>query len=139
MKFSLDFAAGIYTIRSYESGRITVLHPSESRTETGQATAPRVEIYTRSLIISRQALLTDWPPQTLAELQAEHLASALDLNPEVVLLGTGARLQFPDPAYTAPLLERGIGVEIMDTAAACRTYNILIGEERRVVAALLNR
>ena len=58
-------------------------------------------------------------------------------KPEVVLLGTGARLRFPPAAVLAPLTRAGIGVEVMDTAAACRTYNILAGDGRRVVAALL--
>ena len=58
-------------------------------------------------------------------------------KPELALLGTGARLQFPDRRALAPLQEAGIGVEVMDTAAACRTFNILLAEGRRVVAALL--
>jgi uncharacterized protein len=61
----------------------------------------------------------------------------LALEPEVVLLGTGARQQFLHPSRLAPIYRAGVGVEIMTTAAACRTFNILVAEERRVVAALL--
>ena len=61
----------------------------------------------------------------------------VELAPEIVLLGTGAQFRFPEPALLAPLYKAGIGVEVMDTPAACRTYNILLGEGRNVVAALL--
>ncbi len=59
------------------------------------------------------------------------------MRPEIVLLGCGARFRFPSPAVLAPLYGAGIGVEVMDTRAACRTYNILLSEGRRVVAALI--
>jgi len=59
------------------------------------------------------------------------------MKPELVLIGTGAKFEFPEPARLAPLRSAGIGVEVMDTAAACRTYNILLGEGRGVVAALI--
>jgi uncharacterized protein len=61
----------------------------------------------------------------------------LTLEPEIVLLGTGRRQQFPHPRLTQALLEQGVGVEVMDTAAACRTYNVIMLEGRRVAAALL--
>ena len=61
----------------------------------------------------------------------------LELAPEIVLLGSGNSLLWPDAAIVAPLAEAGIGYEIMNTAAACRTYNILVGDGRRVAAALL--
>jgi uncharacterized protein len=59
------------------------------------------------------------------------------MKPEIVLLGTGATFVFPDPARLAPLRDARVGVEVMDTAAACRTYNILLAEGRNVVAALI--
>src|SRR4051812_45412536 len=90
-----------------------------------------------SLVVAADRLVTDWPAGSLEGLSADHLAALLDLKPEIVLLGTGARFQFPDPAVLAPLYKAGIGVEVMDTPAACRTYNILLGEGRRVIAALL--
>ena len=72
-----------------------------------------------------------------AELEATHFLTVEALEPEIVLLGTGQNQHFPHPRLTSPLLNRGVGVEIMDTAAACRTYNIIMAEGRRVVAALL--
>jgi len=89
-----------------------------------------------SLIVLPDQLL-DWPPASFAELAAAHLQSLLALRPEIVLLGTGEQQRFPRPELTRPLLEAGIGVEVMTVAAACRTYNILVAEERRVAAALL--
>jgi uncharacterized protein len=70
----------------------------------------------------------------LAEADFERIAA---LGPEVVLLGTGARLRFPHPRLSAPLARAGIGLEVMDLQAACRTYNILAAEERIVAAALV--
>ena len=67
----------------------------------------------------------------------EHFERVVDLEPELVIFGAGARLRFPPPQYTQGLLKRGIGVEVMDTAAACRTYNVLLGEGRRVGLAVL--
>ncbi len=93
--------------------------------------------YERSLVVDAERIEPDWPVTELAALAAEHLAALVAARPEVVLLGTGARLQFPRPEVLRPLVEAGIGYEIMDNGAACRTYGILIAEGRRVVAALI--
>lgn len=81
----------------------------------------------------------DWPPASFDALTEAHFALIAELQPEVVLLGTGARLRFPHPRLTASLARAGIGLEVMDVQAACRTYNILMAEERVVAAALLLR
>ena len=93
--------------------------------------------YTSSLVVSATRVVSDWPAPSVSELQADHLAAILELEPEVLLLGTGARFAFPAGALLAPLQQAGIGVEVMDTPAACRTYNILLAEGRDVVAALI--
>ena len=80
-----------------------------------------------------------WPVAGFDALAEEHFAMLAALKPEVVLLGTGARLRFPHPRLTAALARARIGLEVMDLQAACRTYNILMAEERRVAAALLFR
>jgi len=80
-----------------------------------------------------------WPVADFDALAEEHFALLAALKPEVVLLGTGSRLRFPHPRLTAPLARARIGLEVMDLQAACRTYNILMAEERRVAAALLFR
>jgi uncharacterized protein len=86
-------------------------------------------------------VLTDrvlpWDAQGFEQLAAAHFEALARLGVEVVLLGTGATLRFPDPRLSRALAEAGIGLEVMDTQAACRTYNILAAEERRVAAALL--
>jgi uncharacterized protein len=78
-----------------------------------------------------------WSATSFESLAAENFAGLAGLDLEVVLLGTGATLRFPSPQVTRPLVEAGIGFEVMDAQAACRTYNILAAEERRVAAALL--
>ena len=93
--------------------------------------------YGASLVVSADRLVADWPIGSVAEISADHLAAILDLKPEIVLLGTGAGFVFPERARLALLYNAGLGVEVMDTAAACRTYNILLGEGRDVVAALI--
>lgn len=92
--------------------------------------------YGSSLIVMAERVL-DWSPSGFSQLNAEDLEILRTLGPEIVLLGTGPAQRFPHPRLTAPLAAAGIGVEIMDLRAACRTYNILVAEERRVAAALL--
>jgi uncharacterized protein len=117
----LESGAGANLVRHYGPGHVVV----------------NADDYRVSLIILPDRLIPDWPPQTFAELRIEHFEALAALRPEVVVLGTGARLQFPAPALTQPLIEAGIGLEVMGTAAACRTYNILVSEGRIVAGALL--
>jgi uncharacterized protein len=93
--------------------------------------------YSASLVVSAERVVTDWPLESIDALAADHVAAILEMKPEIVLLGTGAAFAFPEPARLAPLRDARVGVEVMDTAAACRTYNILLGEGRNVVAALI--
>ena len=93
--------------------------------------------YTSSLVVSGDRLIADWPADSVGALKADHLAAIVQLSPEIVLVGTGAAFTFPEPGVLAPLHAARIGVEVMDTSAACRTYNILLGEGRNVVAALI--
>lgn len=93
--------------------------------------------YHASLVVSGEEVITDWPAASLETLSADHFAAIVALAPEIVLLGTGATFRFPEQATLAPLYRAGIGVEVMDTPAACRTFNILQGEGRKVVAAVV--
>ena len=93
--------------------------------------------HSASLVVSGDRLVTDWPVSSVEGLGADHLAAIVELHPEIVLIGTGRTFVFPEPRLLAPLHDARIGVEVMDTAAACRTYNILLGEGRNVVAALI--
>lgn len=121
MKFTLADEGDNYIIRSYDPGEVVI---NEYR-------------HTGSVIVTPKRLIGDWPPQSFAELTPQHFLALIDLNPQLVILGTGATQLFPDPALYATLIEQGIGIEIMATPAACRTYNILVAEGRKVVAALL--
>ena len=94
-------------------------------------------LYQSSLILTPEQIVTDWPPKWFSDLAAQHFSAVIELDPEIVLLGTGGQLQFPDPDVLSPLVFNNIGFEIMDTGAACRAYNFLMGEGRKVVAALL--
>ncbi len=120
MRFAQDSFAG-NIIRAYAAGQVTV----------------NDDVITRSVIVTPDRIIRDWLPDSFGELEPGHLARLDELQPEIIVLGTGSRLWFPTPEFTAGFLSRGIGVEIMDTNAACRTYNILLSEGRRVVAALL--
>ena len=91
----------------------------------------------QSLVVLRDRVLTDWPPAGFDDLDAGDFALLAELKPEIVLLGTGERLRFPRPELTRALIEARIGLEVMDIQAACRTYNFLAAEERKVAAALL--
>jgi len=92
--------------------------------------------YHSSLILSATDIIDDWPPQTCTELTAQHLQQVIILDPEIVLLGTGSKIVFPGDDILQPITSNRIGYEIMDTGAACRSYNFLVAEGRRVVAAL---
>jgi uncharacterized protein len=93
--------------------------------------------YDRSLVILPERLIENWDVPAFPALAREHFQFLAGLDVEIVLLGTGERLRFPHPSLLEPLVQAGIGYEIMDTYAACRTYNILMAEDRKVVAALI--
>lgn len=92
---------------------------------------------TTSFLLSPERAVENWPISASNQLDASHVEAILELKPEVVLLGTGERQVFPAPAFMAGLLRKGVGVEVMDNAAAARTYDLLAGENRRVVAAFI--
>lgn len=121
MRFTLEADANHYLITRYGPGWISVNERE----------------FHQSLLVTPEKIIADWPPQSLADCTEGHFAAVAALEPEIVLLGTGTRQQFPHPRLLSPLTGKGIGVEIMDTAAACRTYNIVMMEGRRVVAALM--
>ena len=90
-----------------------------------------------SVVIGSRGEKLPWDCQRFEQLTAEHFALLADMKPELVIFGSGTRLRFPPPAFLRGLMAQRIGLETMDTLAACRTYNILAGEGRHVVAALL--
>ena len=93
--------------------------------------------YEGAVIVSADRIVTDWRPRPIVELQVDDFQAALELLPEVILFGTGTTHRFAANRLLTTIMSRGVGFEVMATAAACRTYNVLIAEDRRVVAALL--
>ena len=90
-----------------------------------------------SFVLAPERAIENWPVTDVAALDAAAIATILDLQPAVVILGSGPRIVFPTQAVLAEFLKRGIGIEVMDNAAAARTYNVLVSEGRRVVAAFI--
>ena len=109
-------------IRAYEPGRIRIA----DRWLSGH------------LIVASERIIENWPGAAAADVTLDDLEPALALQPQIVLLGTGAELEWPVADLMTELAARSIGLEIMSTPAACRTFNVLVQEQRRVVAALLN-
>jgi uncharacterized protein len=91
-----------------------------------------------NLILSAATLVESWRAPAATEIGIADLAPALELDPEIIILGVGTTQVLPDVALMSELADRAIGLEVMTTPAACRTYNVLVHEARRVVAALLN-
>ncbi|MET0067916.1 MAG: Mth938-like domain-containing protein [Candidatus Thiodiazotropha sp.] len=121
MKFILDEAGGGHAIQHYDRGEFTV---------SGV-------VYRENLLVMPDQVVPRWHDAGFAELASGDFQRLAGFAPEIIILGTGANQHFPAPALTLPLMEARIGLEVMDTAAACRTYNILMSEGRRVAAALL--
>lgn len=93
--------------------------------------------FTRSFLLARTQVIEDWPVTGAEELDPESIEPILALEPEVVLLGTGTRLAFPSAEVQAAFLRKGMGIEVMDNAAAARTHRVLASEGRNVVVAFL--
>lgn len=93
--------------------------------------------YRENIVLTTQAIVTGWAAGGFDTLTETDFAGLLELKAEIVLLGTGTAIRFPHVELTRALVEARIGLEVMDTAAACRTFNILAAEGRRVAAALI--
>lgn len=108
-------------INGYQAGQITINNTAHNT----------------SLILTPNHINPAWPPQTYLELAPDHLQQLLEYDPEVVIIGTGNQLRFLQGGQTEPFVRANVGFEVMDTAAACRTFNVLMAEGRKVVAGLL--
>lgn len=107
------------------------------RAVTAEAIQVVDEWYSGSIVIGHRHVLQDWAPDDVADLDAGHFAPVLEQEPEVVIIGTGERQRFLPQELMMAFLGQGVGAEVMSTPAACRTFNILVSEGRKVVAALL--
>lgn len=120
MKLTLEKSSRLNLVRAYSP---TELHIGE-------------QIVRTRCIVTPTELITEWPPATYAEVDVAHLNTILELKPDVVVLGTGAVQRFPPARFREVFARAGVGLEVMDLGAACRTFNVLVQEERRVAAAL---
>ncbi len=120
MKFTLDSRSDINLIRGYGAGEVRI----------GEL------VHHAPCIVTAQQLVLDWQVSDVASLVAADLEAIFNLKPDVVLMGTGAQQSFPPRAIRAAFAVHRVGLEVMDLGAACRTYNILVQEERRVAAVL---
>ena len=121
MKLHSSATAGLLAITAYDAEHIAV---------NGRR-------LTKSFLLTPQRLIENWPPDSFASLTEADIGAVAELACPIVLIGTGPRQRFPAPALLRPLIERRIGFEVMDTYAACRTYNVLMAEGREVAAALI--
>lgn len=121
MKFQPDHLDGVNAVSKLERGRIWI-HATPFET---------------SLLVPWQGEVRAWPVGQPDQLQPPHFESILDWAPELVIFGSGSRHRFVSPALYRALIERRIGIETMDTAAACRTFNVLVHEGRKVLGAFI--
>jgi len=96
-------------------------------------------IFTNNVIVSADDIIENWSPANISELSIADFSAAIRSRPELIIFGTGATQIFPPGHVMTDILRQGIGFEVMDTAAACRTFNVLAGEHRRIAAALMLR
>jgi uncharacterized protein len=121
MKFAEDCQDQGYVVTAYDNSSISINNKP----------------FNQSLIITRTELHENWGVSSIEVLQADHIDQVLLFNPELIIIGTGASLVFPAIDVYSGIIKSGIGVDFMDSRAACRTYNILMGEGRHVVAGII--
>jgi uncharacterized protein len=120
MQLDLEKSSGL-VIRSFSTGEIHI----------------NDQIVTSHILLTANEIIGEWAPPPIEELSIADFRLLLDHEPEVILFGTGPVQCFPTGALTTDILRQNVGFEVMDTSAACRTFNVLASERRRVVAALL--
>ena len=120
MKLNREYGSASHRISAYDTGSVTINETT----------------YREPLVIMPEALISPWQAPALAAMTAADFEPLLEEEREIILLGTGRRQHFPDARLVGEMARHGVGLEVMDTAAACRTYNVLMAEDRRVAAAL---
>ncbi len=121
MKFNEESSTNSHIIQSYNDSEIII----------------DGKVFSSSFIISKNTLIESWPVADISQLESDHLKAILDMRPEVILIGTGQKLVFPSPQSYVSVINQGMGIEFMDSGAACRTYNVLVSEGRNVVTAII--
>ena len=121
MKFSEDLNSGSQVIDRYDDESITI----------------NEKMFTQSLIVSNFQIIENWPVNEINDLSNQSLQAIIELQPEVIIIGTGNQILFPRPENYSSVINMGIGIEFMNTGAACRTYNVLLSEDRKVAAGII--
>lgn len=121
MALAEDIISHRNSIQAYDQGQITV----------------NERVYTHSLVLTPAQIIQPWPVDSVSLLSTEHIDVIFKLKPDVILLGTGEKQIFPDNAILGHFAKNGFSVEVMNTGALCRTYNILVAEDRQVVGAFI--
>ena len=121
MKLQSDPHSGANTITGYGDGYVEINQTP----------------YAHAVLLSSDGAISAWPVQSFDSLEASHFAQMVELKPELILIGTGSKQRFPKPELLKSLILAKIGYQILDSQAACRTYNILVGEGRQVLLALI--
>jgi len=135
MKFSLE-TNDRFTVHSYRPGEVSLHLEIKPAVENAPAQL-QTRVIKQSFVLAPDQLIEAWPLTDMDNLQAGHMEVIMGLQPELVLLGSGERHCFPPLAELVPLQQARVGYEVMDSGAACRTYNVLRAEGRRVVAAII--
>ena len=121
MKFAQDSQEDGYVITAYDDNSVSINGKS----------------FTQSLVVASTRLNENWNIADIKLLTSSHIEEILSFRPELVIIGTGNRLVFPEIEIYSGIIKHGIGVDFMDTGAACRTYNVLLSEGRRIALALM--
>ena len=121
MKFAQDSQDDGYVITAYDNDSISI----------------NGKTFSQSLLIATTQFDEHWDVTAIEQLAADHIEQVLAFKPELIIIGTGSKLIFPAVELYSGIIKQGIGVDFMDTHAACRTYNILMSEGRNVVAGLI--
>ena len=142
MKFVLETGLNIL-IHGYEVGKISLtgLNAQHPDVKSGLIDEwdgdNHLGVIRKSITIRTNGAINNWIPQNISDFKTEHFLSFIQEQPEIVLLGTGKKLAFPSQDCLSLLQKSNIGYEVMDTAAACRTFNVLVAEGRDVILAIV--
>jgi len=120
MQLTFENTGDANRIRGYDMGSVTV----------------NQTVHNSTLVVTRDTLITDWDPGHIDQMTTDHIQQLLDLDPELLIIGSGSRQRFPARQVLGHSIRAGVGIEVMNTPAACRTYNVLMAENRRAVVAL---
>ncbi|MDH5230981.1 MAG: MTH938/NDUFAF3 family protein [Gammaproteobacteria bacterium] len=141
MQLNQDYNTNTYSIRAYADDHVLVACPVRPNVIDTSHERPQplqeVKRLEQSFVIGLERLDVTWPLKQIEDLDEKHLQELVNWHPEIVILGTGTKIRFPAQKHIAYFWQKGIGFEVMDSQSACRTYNFLQADQRKVVAAIM--